>query len=430
MSLTKVSYSMITAAPINVYDYGAVGDGTTDDTVALQAAVTAATGKQLWLGTGVFKITATINLPSKIRITGATNRARDTQITAAFAGPALKFTAGSITTLEMYLEHFSVQGNYPVYGAGNGIEITNGPSLNMHSMVVAGFGTNQVNIGTGSYGAIIRDCYVAETYGPGTSNANLYCASEFCMFDKIEADDAKYSIYLDTGAYGTDIINCTLEGSSTAIIYIKNQGTTDRNLVQGNKLNGTRGGIGLYTNSNRTHVINNFVTGSTLTEGVYVDSLGFNVIIDGNTISAALKGIYLVSSGGSVITSNEINGSTVGLNVAGGAGFPTFPNIVSSNNIISATATLIHNQSGGTSNTVYTNNTFTNGSGVYLAPTITSGTPIILNLVSGSQMQMLSGSMYFPASSLVVAGGGGTNIVSVGAADSAGVGFRTLRIPN
>jgi hypothetical protein len=180
-------------------------------------------------------------------------------ITDAFAGPALKYTSATGTALEMYLEHFQVQGNYPVYGAGNGIEITNGSSFNMHSMVVAGFGTNQVNIGTGSYGAIIRDCYFAETYGPGTSNANLYVASEFCLFDKLEADDAKYSIYLDTGAYGTDIINCTLEGSSTAIIYIKNQGTTDRNLVQGNKLNGTRGGIGLYTNSNRTHFINNFV---------------------------------------------------------------------------------------------------------------------------------------------------------------------------
>jgi len=42
MSLTKATYSMIDGAVFNVLDFGAVGDGTADDTAAIQAAFTSA----------------------------------------------------------------------------------------------------------------------------------------------------------------------------------------------------------------------------------------------------------------------------------------------------------------------------------------------------------------------------------------------------
>lgn len=65
MALTKVSYSMIDSAPKSVLDYGAVGDGITDDTVAIQSAITdlAINGGQLVFPYAIYLITSRIILP-------------------------------------------------------------------------------------------------------------------------------------------------------------------------------------------------------------------------------------------------------------------------------------------------------------------------------------------------------------------------------
>jgi len=79
MSLTKSTYSMIDGAPINVLDFGAVGDGTADDTAAIQRAVDYAatvqvnlqyTGSSTYVNAaptivfpaGVYRVSSTISL--------------------------------------------------------------------------------------------------------------------------------------------------------------------------------------------------------------------------------------------------------------------------------------------------------------------------------------------------------------------------------
>ena len=62
MSLTKVTYSMIQGAVANVKDFGATGDGTTNDTVAIQAAIDSlsATGGTVFFPTGEYRIARNI----------------------------------------------------------------------------------------------------------------------------------------------------------------------------------------------------------------------------------------------------------------------------------------------------------------------------------------------------------------------------------
>lgn len=62
MSLTKVTYTMIEGAPINVLDYGAVGDGVTDDTAAIQAAVNAGKNVVLPPASSNYLVTGSIAL--------------------------------------------------------------------------------------------------------------------------------------------------------------------------------------------------------------------------------------------------------------------------------------------------------------------------------------------------------------------------------
>jgi len=79
MSLTKVSYSMIQGAVVNVLDYGAVGNGTTDDTAAIQAAInslsttssaSATGGGTVYIPAGKFRITSTLKIGYGITLLG------------------------------------------------------------------------------------------------------------------------------------------------------------------------------------------------------------------------------------------------------------------------------------------------------------------------------------------------------------------------
>jgi hypothetical protein len=71
MALTKATYSMIEDAPLNVKDFGAVGDGVADDTAAIQAAVTACpTNGNVFFPPGTYLLTSSVSIPQRISLTG------------------------------------------------------------------------------------------------------------------------------------------------------------------------------------------------------------------------------------------------------------------------------------------------------------------------------------------------------------------------
>lgn len=100
MSLTKTRNIMTSGAMINVLDFGAVGDGVTDDTVAIQTAIdNVVTGGTIYFPIGKYKLTSTINVPTGTIILGA-SRGREAEnaatLYAVHTGVAVLSYKGSI----------------------------------------------------------------------------------------------------------------------------------------------------------------------------------------------------------------------------------------------------------------------------------------------------------------------------------------------
>ena len=70
MALTKANNRMIDGAPANVRDFGAVGDGTTDDTAAIQAALDSGAAR-IYIPDGDYKVTGTLTLQPNTHLQGS-----------------------------------------------------------------------------------------------------------------------------------------------------------------------------------------------------------------------------------------------------------------------------------------------------------------------------------------------------------------------
>lgn len=123
MSLTKLSYSMIQGAPTNVKDFGAKGDGVTDDYAAITLAIAAS--QSLYFPNGTYNHSQTINwVKAGITVTSESEVGVIFQHTGT--GPAQKLDGGTISipaaNFNARIGPFRINGNA---NTTNGFEVTN-----------------------------------------------------------------------------------------------------------------------------------------------------------------------------------------------------------------------------------------------------------------------------------------------------------------
>lgn len=125
MPLTKIHDRMIQTAAINVKDYGATGDGVTNDLAAIQLAVDAmSNGSTIVFPQGNYSINDSINFGSKSNITVIGEKAKIIQ--TGTKKKSMYFDGGSY--IEVYGFHFYGKGSSDHDGANSTAGI-NGAAL-------------------------------------------------------------------------------------------------------------------------------------------------------------------------------------------------------------------------------------------------------------------------------------------------------------
>jgi hypothetical protein len=155
MSLTKVSYSMLQGAQANVLDYGAVGDGVTDCTTAIQDAINAVAtnGGAVYFPPGEYLISSTLTVSTfGVSLIGASSAALWNGATtindggsiilksAALNAPALQITGGKFTMQDVAIIGQNGNGN-------DGIYLKDAQSCVFTNVCVAKMGGNGFRIG-------------------------------------------------------------------------------------------------------------------------------------------------------------------------------------------------------------------------------------------------------------------------------------------
>lgn len=314
---------------VSVKDFGATGNGSTDDTAAIQAAINAVLSQPLTSGgagsvffpAGAYKVTSTINIPPRsgqtynvgLRIYGegiGGNGGSNTVLIAAtgFTGTGVfKYDQGaipiSVNEVGLEFDHLGVAGQHNV---ANGIEIFNPIGVSIHDVSVTFCTGSCIKLTGGEcYSVNVQDVYLHG--GNPIINANpaeygVESTARYAMFNRIVMDGGQTGLRL-TGDNNI-VQNCHLEGQATCIDLDVTGGGLAR--ITSNLLNPYGAGLSGWPASSTAIKIRGVGSGAGLRNFV-----GFNQITATN--GAASAGIYLDSAYQTQIFSNKIEGAVNGI---------------------------------------------------------------------------------------------------------------------
>ena len=275
----------------NVSFYGAVGDGVTDDTVAIQSAIDAAntaSGGCVYFPAGLYQITDTLTVGNSTRLCGSSQRSQ-IRLEAGMTGYMVENKDASGGNNYIEICDLTFQGNRANAGNPSGIIFfDNVDKFSIHDCWLINAYNDSIYIDNSFYGRIHNNY----TEGAGADSYTIHNT-----FDLEVSDNISYS----SGQRGT---------GGGGIVVIDSSG---RIVIDGNicKNAGNANGNGIVVQASANCVITNNICSGNNVSGIETDTGDGRHNITGNQcVGNTARGIYILNSGNTV--SNNIvtlNGS-------------------------------------------------------------------------------------------------------------------------
>lgn len=241
MALTKVSYSMIDGAPVNVLDYNAVGDGVTDNTVAIQNALN--TGRSVFIPAGTFLFNSTVTFSA------------DNQCVFGFGNTSiLKSGAGSVYIESNGFDNLSIKDLKLVgTGTNGGILVKSGSKNFDVSNVYFYQGSQRVWLFTCSQ-VTVQNCTFDNT-GYGVISEFGFVSSYVLVTDNIAFDMINDFVNANQGVSGPSKFWTISNNIYAGNIDFPTPGTekrfatttsVDGVIISGNQINNTTGDAAIH----------------------------------------------------------------------------------------------------------------------------------------------------------------------------------------
>lgn len=211
----------------NVKDFGAVGNGTTDDTLAIQAAVDAAAAKGdgagVYLPYGQYLISDTIRINNPISFIGESSETT-ILVDDAFTGTAIRVQSSKSPRIEnLWIRHQTLDaGRTKRNGIGIDFfgDIAGGSSLQVHANNIKVWGFNIGSQYSGTFNSsfnnlTMKACDISYFLRNDTNDSMVFtaCRSNLAIGQHIIADPTATGIGLDSS--GGTFIGCEFENSDT-----------------------------------------------------------------------------------------------------------------------------------------------------------------------------------------------------------------------